>query len=454
MALRGREAGRARGRGRGRGRGGVSKSEIWEYEIYTPSPDTYESLNRYRKAAPIITEQLPDETPINNARASIVNRRSSLNDGVLRQVYLVRVQRLAASLDQLHEVDVSRILDFVSQRELERFENSEFRAEAEAQAAARRADLDERAQRWLERNARMPRQGSRVMADLGHHAEEQHYLGTKRRGRFRGSGSRGRGRGRGMGHAIQPFEQNASWEEVGRTLPADGDAIDMDMVVEEETESDDPLQFYPRPHSSIRSIAEAEQDVEHVKQTSPDLMRSAFVAHSALPMTSPIQFHRTHPHEPELDEQVEESDDESVSSAAQQLIFEREFYSPTFLAPASVTSANPTRPAAPMPISSASTPESDSNPDSDSGGIPSNILAVPHNAIPISDNEEEYAIEFILSHSFIDGIKYYLVKWEGYEEAQDWLTEDELDGARDMIREYNKTIVKNIGKEIVASGRR
>lgn len=55
------------------------------------------------------------------------------------------------------------------------------------------------------------------------------------------------------------------------------------------------------------------------------------------------------------------------------------------------------------------------------------------------EDEEEYVISAILSHARQDGQKYYLVQWEGYE-ATDWLAEDALGGAQEMVREYKEKV--------------
>ena len=54
--------------------------------------------------------------------------------------------------------------------------------------------------------------------------------------------------------------------------------------------------------------------------------------------------------------------------------------------------------------------------------------------------EVEYEVEAIIQHQDLDGVRYYLVKWVGEEEAQDWLTREDLQGASDLIDEYNKHI--------------
>ncbi|PVI03791.1 hypothetical protein DM02DRAFT_726224 [Periconia macrospinosa] len=64
------------------------------------------------------------------------------------------------------------------------------------------------------------------------------------------------------------------------------------------------------------------------------------------------------------------------------------------------------------------------------------------------DDAEEYVVETIVNHNFESGIKYYLVKWEGYENS-DWLQEDELEGAKELIVEYHEKLIKNKGRRPV-----
>jgi hypothetical protein len=64
------------------------------------------------------------------------------------------------------------------------------------------------------------------------------------------------------------------------------------------------------------------------------------------------------------------------------------------------------------------------------------------------DNAEEYAVETILEHYYDnEGVKYYLVKWEGYEDSHDWLTEEDLQGAVELVAEYNQRIRRKKGKK-------
>ena len=65
------------------------------------------------------------------------------------------------------------------------------------------------------------------------------------------------------------------------------------------------------------------------------------------------------------------------------------------------------------------------------------------------EDEEEYEVERILSHSYENGQKYHLVKWYGYEDSSDWLPEQDLGGAQELVAEYNETLLRKKGKEVV-----
>jgi hypothetical protein len=56
------------------------------------------------------------------------------------------------------------------------------------------------------------------------------------------------------------------------------------------------------------------------------------------------------------------------------------------------------------------------------------------------EDAEEYIVESITEHYYDAGQRYYLVKWAGYEESYDWLAEDDLTGASEVIAEYKQRI--------------
>jgi hypothetical protein len=53
---------------------------------------------------------------------------------------------------------------------------------------------------------------------------------------------------------------------------------------------------------------------------------------------------------------------------------------------------------------------------------------------------DEYVIEAIIDHYIDHATRYYLVKWEGYEDSHDWLQEKDLADAQELLHEYNKKI--------------
>jgi hypothetical protein len=152
-----------------------------------------------------VTPFLPTECPIRHAQTRITDRRQTEGD-IQRNFYVVEVTNFdprdssvssaedaPPSSTEIVHVDLSRILEYVSPDELERYENEQFKIEAQAEAEAMRVKAEEVAQRRLEKNARVPGagKGSRMLSGLGLDAE------ARRPGRPRG---RGRGRGRAEGH--------------------------------------------------------------------------------------------------------------------------------------------------------------------------------------------------------------------------------------------------------------
>ncbi|KAF2710384.1 hypothetical protein K504DRAFT_260436 [Pleomassaria siparia CBS 279.74] len=448
----------------------------WSWETYKPAPEIYNDLWRIRKEPPTITRNLSNECPIPNAQSRIAARRQT-EDGRQRNFYVVKVQRNIygeeesshgdtymhgtskgqdqKSKEETVEVDMSVILRYVSIRELERFENSEFRAEAEAEAAMKQHETDELTRHRLEKNARGVGMGrGSGMLD-----------GYKGRGKGRG---RGRGRGRGGSGAMRPEDLKPGGLESGE----DGTAMP-DMKVSPSPNEEETLQ---------RAIPETESEGDEDdggKQRSPDLMRTAFVANSALP-TSPVALHRrlsiVHRGQPEVPD-LDESDMVSMSSAAEQLFTERRMREPseeedseddtrhrskrprtestssirkplvhrnTSTAPRVMTDLRRQQ-AIPQPPSEAS---SDSEEVSEDEDIP--IHTIP-DTVNIEDESEdgdnvtgesdhnEYVVEKIFDDSRPEGVQYYHVKWAGYEDATDWLREDELENVKELIEEYENT---------------
>ena len=61
---------------------------------------------------------------------------------------------------------------------------------------------------------------------------------------------------------------------------------------------------------------------------------------------------------------------------------------------------------------------------------------------PVEDEEGEYEIDRILLHDDSTSERFYLVAWKGYDlESATWLTEHELEDAQDALQEYLQTLV-------------
>jgi hypothetical protein len=56
------------------------------------------------------------------------------------------------------------------------------------------------------------------------------------------------------------------------------------------------------------------------------------------------------------------------------------------------------------------------------------------------EDAEEYVVEAIIEHYQDAANKYYLVKWQGYEDSHDWLIEADLEGAGELVAEYNEKV--------------
>lgn len=389
---------------------------------------------------------------------------------------------------------MSQILTYVSRRELERFEQEDYRQIAEAEELVRLLELEETAKRTLLRNAK-PRHlvrgdpsASRLMLDNGETS-----IRTRGRGRGRGR-PRGRGRGGLTGRGgLGPMAEST----------ADAEGLDPGLL-EQET-----------PESAITDASESDDEDEsnlHSSLPSPNVTMSSFVANSALPL-SPVAKHRRlskvlpmhgqRAHEVHYDYGDPEEDTLSMSSAAAQLQFERDMYGKQFLSDDEIAESEqeevkdeihdedrqrvkrPKRGStASASVSTAALPcsktqltatvehPSDDNaiyqhpffthnapqrknkatdaldhtrPENDERLNGSDEDTDPSDAEGIAD-EEEYVVEAILAHSYENGVRYFLVKWAGYEDTTDWLPEDDLAGAQEMVDEYNAKVKKNKGK--------
>lgn len=400
-----------------------------------------------RQAPVAVTPSLPSDCPIPNANTKILERRQT-EDGFGRNFYLVEVTKTGA---EVQTVDVSRILQYVSPDELERFENEQFRIEAEAQAIADREEEEEEIRRRMAKNARAAGsgrggagrgRGSRMLKGLGIDSE----LPTRTRGQGRGQrrgriGRRGRGGRGGLALSRELQEEETINGEPGHTLV---------------TSREDTTEFSSGEEEKAPQLA------------SPNLMRSAFVANSALPLSSippirpvpPPALHRGHPEVPDIGG-TEPSSEVSEPSDLEDDNGHRSKRRRT----ESVTSQRPHQASALSP-SSSQDDESGSEKDSIPPDPPSTVKAhrlrrndsttrAGHSMLqePTFDTDEaendseddedaeEYVVEAIVEHyRDEEGRKSYLVKWEGYEDSHDWFPEEDHEGAAELLHEYNERV--------------
>lgn len=452
-----------------------------------------------------MTPNVPNDCPIFDARTRILERRQT-EDDYGRNFYLVEVTYSGGqepsstwlqSSDnsdktgtEVETVDASRILQYVSPRELERFENEQFRIEAEAQAIADKVEEEEQVRRRIARNARLAAgKGSGMLDTIGIDPDLRTAGAVKGRPRGRG---RGRGRGRPRG----------SWR--GRVaIPFGGMRIKelaQDRIIDSEP-GQTQMESLPIAQGEIMETSSEPED-DMLKKTSPGLMRSAFVTNSALPL-SPVRPHRPaialqrgQPKVPDIsdtDTPVEDSD--SMSSAAMQLQVEEDqgVFDDTASESDSpdlhrnkrrrTESVEPQhtlmfQPSSQIEVSESEDESIPADPPSankatkykDASQNPNaaphnNHLSLPRSPSPedrqFSDSEsedgeqdedenadaEEYVVEAITEHYHDDdGRRFYLVKWQGYKDSYDWLPEEDLGGATELVRGYNDSVRRKKGK--------
>lgn len=63
------------------------------------------------------------------------------------------------------------------------------------------------------------------------------------------------------------------------------------------------------------------------------------------------------------------------------------------------------------------------------------------------EDVQEYVVEAIMEHFIDKGRAYYLVKWEGYQDSHDWLSEEDLQGAPELLAEYHARNRKRLRQE-------
>lgn len=484
----------------------------WEWEAYTPGPEVYDNIWHIRQAPVTVIPQPSSECPIPDARTRILERRQT-EDGFGRNVYFVEITYLGGqeptstwvqSSDnsekigtEVERVDLSRILQYVSPRELERFENAQFKIEADAQAVADKVEEDEQIQRRMAKNARMAssrQERERSFSDgLGIDPE------LRLTGRSRGR-PRGRGRGTGRGRGNWRSRASSALGSTHRELPQD------EIVDSQPSQTLDRRTQSLHPEVAETDVESEELDSEDAlpQSASPNFMRSAFVANSALPL-SPIlpkrhalpALQRGHPEVPDIGDSNRTSfdgQDEHMSSAAMRFQFEGDFGDAAIAESESESvssdaedahrskrlrteSVEPQQELLFPPSSQIA--ESESGDYSNPADAPSTIKAHRHVDVdsfrparkaassppPTSpplppppqreeidetpstgedEDTEEYVVESILQHIHYDkGPTYYLVKWEGYDDTFSWLPEENLEGAADVVAEY----IERIGRK-------
>ena len=393
-----------------------------------------------------MTPTLSLDCPIANANTKILERRQT-DDGFGRNFYLVKVTKDGT---EVQTVDVSRILQYVSPNELERFENEQFRVEAEAQAIADREEEEEQIRRRMAKNARSTGsgrggvgrgRGSRMLNGLGIDSELPTRTRGPGRGRPRGRiGWRGRaGRG-GLARSHEQPEEETINGEASHTLV-----------------------------TSREDTTESNSGEEETPQlASPNLMRSAFVANSTLPL-SPMQpvrpvpppaLQRGHSEVPDIGG-TESSSEDSKSSESEDTDGHRskrrrtESVTPQCPHQASASSPSSSQddepgseedsipPDPPSTVKTHKFQQDDTTPRAGHSMLQKPTLDIDEAEDDSEDDEdaEEYVVEAIIEHyRDEEGRKFYLVKWEGYEDSHDWLPEEDLEGAAELVHEYNERV--------------
>lgn len=370
-----------------------------------------------------------------------------------QEVYKVEITH-ASDPNETHEelVDLSRILHYVSPFELERFENEEFKLEQDAEAVVARADAEAVARKHIARNFRSETvaQGNQYEKDIDSGAVSNIRGRGRTLGRSRGR-PRGRGSGRGRGATI--LAQQSRSDNIDHKLDLLG------------IEYSTPLSFghtgtqieIPETELEGEDVVNASTDEDEVAlQPSPSIMRSAFVTNSALSV-SPVALH----HELMVNSSDMDQDNDETSSrfsAAHQLHFEdNERRNGIELGTTAKTSEDErhykrmrlqnSRSSSPI---SRNIPHRHYRRSSTASGT---IQVAPHPGV-IQDCQEnndteyededseaqEYVVEAIHEHYVENGRKFYLVKWEGFNDSYDWLPAEDLESAADLVAEYNREI--------------
>lgn len=390
----------------------------------TKSADTQESYLYLPKAYIAPINPTPSAvSPIPNARTSILSRFESYHG---RPTYRVRIvyDPDAAGIHSDHtrgeedgrvvveEVDLSAILDYVSPLELERFENAQFKREKEAQIRAEA----QKAERKKSGRGRPPKARTAT---------------------------------------IRPTVQVVITRKPPTVAYDSGD----DQEDDEDNESAEDTEASHIHHSVERRqsiIAESEADTDdeedELSVPSSSVKMSKFMTTSALPPNSPSKDGR----KPRASRSI--SSMASLSSPSQQLRGESDLFNRPRGATSSASIESSVKPdhhqnkRLRLSKSSSLASESSHRREASHGRFKythkgsnretDNAKYVTTDAESSSDEslEIEHQVEAIIQHQDLNGVRYYLVKWAGNEEAQDWYTAENLQGASDMVRKYNKRV--------------
>ena len=446
-----------------------------------------------------MTPYLSGSCPISNARSRILDRRQTENE-VQRNFYVVEITPIlsqnfsasngedeASTVPEVVHVDLSRILEYVSLQDLENFENEQFSIEAAAEMEVLRQEAEELARRRLERNARSlgTGKGSRLLSGLGLD------LTVPTRGRPRGrGGGRGRGSWRGRGALLmtrRSYNEDMQVEEdqYQRSIPETDSEEDSVEIRRAQTSpgitrsafvANSALPVSPvAPHRNFSNLSL----LQCGSAKSSDINRSnGAQGDSDTRSTSSVAVQLRLEHDShgrtfdELDEKTTYEDRRRSkrrrmeSTASDQPQFTRSTISrsytripllinqsPGSMVPDEGDSEDPTNKFIPTTYPSAShRPSHHNNHDENTihvqpfDNLPSKILQ--HDSPDEGEAEaEEYVVEAIIEHFYNGGKKYYLVKWEDYEDSHDWLSEEDLGGAAELVADYNERINSKKEKE-------
>jgi hypothetical protein len=453
---------------------------------------------RARNRHTFLVDRLPHPERANTNPRPQTNRRRDSTEflrgrgHILQHTRQLRLKHRGRR-NKLHRDSACRF-EFTSPDQLERFENEQFQIEAEAEAVAARVEAEELTRRRLEKNSRVSGtgQGSRMLNGID--ADVRRHTRGRPRGRSRGRG-RGRvsGRGRGALTSTSGGDMGETTAGVEAYEAMRQEEEDMQLVIAETDSDEGELARSSRAQISPNAARSA-------FVTNSALPTSPEVSHRHL--SSILVMPRTYSEDDQSDTELVDAGARSlsVSSAGMQLGTEdvdrgrsesssavgsteleqhtnRQQRTEDPTSSSSVTMASPAQPrylylnVSPVP----SVPETAAGSDAYGEYIHAQPqvpvhrgpqhrssdteLDTPHVRSPTvdqlarspgddedGDDAEEYVVEAIMEHYREAGKKFYLVKWEGYEDSHDWLPEEDLEGAHELVAEYNARIRKCKGK--------